>query len=333
MSDRPYRALLSRVAVLLFLGLGLSLGLLALLDIYTGMDLAAILLSPWLVPALLLQAAAILLFIAAWYALLRRQSPTPFSFADCSAHIGITLTSKYIPGKIWGLLGRGFLMERAGLTRARVVALLLVDQLLTFHSGLLLAAAALLGYWLPLAGLALLLLGLALTPRLLRAASAALMWLAGKSRRLWRRLGPEPGAAPQSLRYDGLQAALWAYLLHWLLTVASLWLLFAPALAEAPLANALLLVAAIPAGLLSGFLALWAPGGVGVREAVIIGLLAINLPLELAGAIAVTYRLFCVLNDLGTGLFAALYLQGRAPALLDGSAEDASGGGTEEQLR
>lgn len=330
MSDTPSRALLVRSAVLLFLGLGLSLGILALLDIYTSMDLIAILLSPWLLPALLLQALATLLFIAAWYALLRRQSPTPFSFAECSAHIGITLTSKYIPGKIWGLLGRGFLMERAGLARGRVVALLLADQLLTFHSGLLLVAAALLGYWLPLAGLALFLLSLALTPLLLRGAGGTLMWLARKSRRLWRRLGATTAEDSRPLRYDGLQAALWAYLLHWLLTAAALWLLFYSELAEAPLANALLLIAAIPAGLLSGFLALWAPGGVGVREAVIIALLAISLPLELAGAIAVTYRLFCILNDLGTGLFAAFYLQGRAPALLDSNEGDTGGG---EQAR
>lgn len=308
---------IAKALALLVLAIALCLGVLALLGLYAGVDLQAFVNNELLLPALALQLAAIATFILAWYVLLARQSPVPYSLADCSAHIGVTLISKYLPGKVWGLIGRAALMTRRGDSAGNAVRLLLTDQILTFYSGLFVIGTALVMVYSTGAGLVLVLLGLAFSPLVLITIGPVLYWLAARSRRLISRLGAgldfETEFEAVAVNKLTLLPAFATYLLHWLVSAAVLCLLFYPLLQDALFSNCLLIIAAIPAGLLSGFVALWAPGGIGVREGVIIAILSVNLPLELATTMAISYRLLCVLNDLGTGVFAIFHLSRIAP--------------------
>jgi len=143
------RSYSSYVKPLLFVILLVCLCLagLVLVSSYSELDVKSLLKSPLLLPAIFLQIFASLLFVAAWKMLLSSQNKTTFTFFQCTAHIGITLLGKYLPGKIWGLLGRTYLLNRQGLTKSEALSLLIADQFITFFTGIMIGGVALSAYF------------------------------------------------------------------------------------------------------------------------------------------------------------------------------------------
>jgi hypothetical protein len=296
----------TRAFIVLLLATGLCLALLALMDRSTGFELSIFLNNEWLWAAIPLQLTGLGLFVLAWYLLLNYGSRVSVSWNEAAAHIGITLVGKYLPGKVWGLLGRSYLLTRKGATTQDAAELLLADQFLTFYSGLLLGALALVLVLSYPAGLVLLLVGIVSIPAVLNSYAHIMSWLLQIARRLFTKLAEKISAYSPPEQFHSLGLPFLVYLTHWLVISSVLCVLFLPSISTDVLVNSLLVIAAIPLGMLAGFLALWAPGGIGVREAVITGILAINLDLEIAASVAITYRLICIANDLLMG-FAALF--------------------------
>ncbi|CAN0334361.1 unnamed protein product, partial [Discosporangium mesarthrocarpum] len=268
---------------------------------------------------LALHLLSLALFILAWQLLLKGHSGLAFRYPECLAHVGVTLTGKYLPGKIWGLLGRSYLLNRRGLSHAVALHLLVVDQFLTFYSGIIVIGIAGLITVSPLAAALAALAVAALSPWLLgtypRLAEDAEVQSVANTQELKLQASIDTSGEP-ALQTDKLVRVTVVYILHWIGLGLALALLFYPALASDSFwLNSLLLVIAVPAGMLSGFLALWAPGGIGVREAVMVSILSINTSIELAAAIAIVYRLLCIGNDLLTGLFALQYFARKDPQL------------------
>lgn len=306
-SNWQSRTLLLRALFLIAAALALCLALLTLLGRSSEFDFSVLAGNEYLGAALLLQVCGLGLFVLAWHFLLRESATTRTSLMESAAHIGVTLLGKYLPGKIWGLLGRGYLLSRRGVPASNTASLLLADQFLTFYSGLLIGIIALLAVYSPVAGLLALALGLVSSPIVLKLNFTIISWIAGKAARWFHLLDDGPQPLALQIRAQSLITPLLIYTLHWLVISLVLVLLFLPLLEEQLASNTLLLVSAIPLAMLTGFLALWAPGGIGVREAVIIAILSLNLELELATTIAISYRLLCVLNDLVMGSLAIGY--------------------------
>lgn len=300
------------IAILL---LCLCLAALVLLNVGTDFEVRILPGRGLLLPALGLQVLATLLFIYAWHTILQLQSDCRYRFAESSTHIGVTLLGKYLPGKIWGLVGRSYLMTRRGQRSGDALNLLLADQLATFFTGTLIGALALTSLYsltlaILLAGLGLLALFATVTYY-----DGVIRWLLQRFAFLTHRFAPGEDGAHAALDRLAFGRAFLVYIAHWLATASVLCVLFYPAISGDLFGGVMVIIAAIPLAMLLGFVAVWAPGGIGVREAAIVAILVLRLPLELAVSIAICYRLICIAIDLVTGVFALAYLARNDSAL------------------
>lgn len=184
--------------------------------------------------------------------------------------------AKYLPGGFWSLPGRAVLYHRQGLTTIESSALVLIEVL-----GLLCGAA--------IVGLLSLPLLLALVPDtgviILVAVAAAVVGLIGLRYLLPRLRGF--GAALRRLSVRGFAGLVVIYTFNWLVLGAAFGLLtlaVGGAVLPADFAQIIGLHAVAWA---IGFVIIFAPGGIGVREAVLtFGLLAfMDAPLPLTASI------------------------------------------------
>ncbi|HAJ76136.1 MAG: lysylphosphatidylglycerol synthase transmembrane domain-containing protein [Gammaproteobacteria bacterium] len=317
MIDSKSKAGLIRATIIVVLMMCLCVAALFLVNSYSLADIGLILESELLLPAVLLQIISIMLFIQAWKFLLSMDTRIRFSFLECTSHIGVTLMGKYIPGKIWGLVGRSYLLTRRGHSKSDAVNLLVADQFLTFYSGIAVGTIVLLAYFSGVTAIATLLVFVVCSPYIIKSYDSIIQRVFRWSKLFLKRLSAEIEPEVITIHRTFFGISLLSYLIHWLLISLVLCLLFYPVIAFDLPRNSLLIVAAIPLAMLSGFIALWAPGGVGVREAVIVLILSLNLPVKIALSVAITYRLLCVLNDLCTGCFAVYFFSRSGSSLIE----------------
>lgn len=200
-------------------------------------------------------------------------------FATAARTWSLANLGRYLPGKVWSVAGLVLLARRAGVNAAPAAASAFVAQAVTLGAGAAVAAAV--------------------TPhatspwRLASAAVAALGTVAALSwpptaRRLGRLAGATTPLAPLPALAALTSAALAA--IAWLGYGAAFWLLARGLVSGVglPLTTATGIFAV---GYMLGWLALFAPGGVGVREVVLIGLLAPSLGGGGAVALTVASRL------------------------------------------
>ncbi len=186
---------------------------------------------------------------------------------------------RYVPGKVWSVAGLVVLAQQAGVEAGPAAASAFVLQAISLGTGVAVVAAVAPGSAPPLrlaaAGLAAVL------------TITVLVWP-----RTARRLGRLVNAtAPlEPLRPSAVFAGAVLTVLSWGTYGAAFWMLTRGLVPDTPLP----LTAAIGAftlGYILGVLALFAPGGVGVRELVLIGLLAPFLGSGGAVAVSVASRL------------------------------------------
>jgi hypothetical protein len=129
-------------------------------------------------------------------------------------------------------------------------------------------------------------------------------------RRLLRLLAPDAEArgAPAAA---GIGVGIAANLLAWLGYGGALWLLARGLLPSAGL-DPLLAVAVFTASYLAGFLALFAPGGLGVREALFIIMLQGPLGIGAATALAVASRVLLTITEFGAAVPFLVFSRWRA---------------------
>jgi hypothetical protein len=201
---------------------------------------------------------------------------------------------KYLPGKVWALAGMTLLSQRAGVAPWTAAASAVVLQAVGIGTGAAivgLAGAVALEAAHPGARAAL--LGLVLASG---GAIALVLW-APAARRLLTLAGVDAAAA----RPPGAGAVLFGVasgLVAWLGYGASLVLLARGLLPQANLDLATA-TAAFTASYLAGLLALIAPGGIGVREGVMILLLQAPLGLAAATVLALASRVLLTIAELG----------------------------------
>ena len=250
----------------------------------------------YLLGAVLLVLANYAILIQAWRIMLEGwQQSLPFL-----ASVRIWLVSglgKYVPGKVWAVAGMAVMAQRSGVAAWAATASSVVLQALSVGTGAAivgLAGSARLEAEAPWARVALISLMVASAVGL-----AFLLWppVTRRLLQLMRVAAPperSPGVRPIAV---GLAANLTA----WISYGASLWLL-AHGLLDVPALSLRVAIGAFAASYVAGLLALFAPGGIGVRELVFLLMLDGVVGPGIAAALAIASRLLLTLIEIGTAL-------------------------------
>lgn len=215
--------------------------------------------------------------------------------------------AKYVPGGVWAVVGRAELARRRG-TPWRVAYAGVTLSLVALYAG----AACTAGVLAPIA------LGFPAWAWALWA--AALVLAAGALSRVARRPAVAdrlalPGPGPLARLVVG-------YLPAWLFIGAATWCVARSIAGDVPFGDVLFATAV---SWLAGFLALPAPGGIGVREAVFVAVLG-SLPGDVTAVVAVLARLLFMVTDAAGALVASALWRG-APTESDAGEDERPGQG------
>jgi glycosyltransferase 2 family protein len=246
------------------------------------------------------------LLIAAWRTMLTAWG-RGLDFWSAARIWTVSSLGKYLPGKVWAVAGMAVMAQRAGVGAGPATASAVILQVLAIGTG---AAVAALTGWSSLrsaypgveGGLAALLV-------LSLVAAGVLLW-PESVRKVVRMAAPD--AAVGSLTPPGGAVAfgLAANTIAWLGYGVALWLLARGLLPGAGL-SLLRAIAVFTASYLAGFLALFAPGGIGVREGVFILMLQGPIGIGAATALAIASRLLLTVTELGAAVPFLLFPRGR----------------------
>ncbi|WP_229402371.1 lysylphosphatidylglycerol synthase domain-containing protein [Micromonospora okii] len=232
-----------------------------------------------------------LLGMLSWRAILLELGP-PVSRTRVLRVFFVGFLAKYVPGKVPGVVAALKVATANGVTLPRMLVSGTLSTLLVHLTGLtvgLLTGARVLGdraVWLALPAVPLV---------------VAVCWPAGLGHvtrlvlRLLRR--PEPA---RSVSGRAVRVAVAWQTLSWLVSGLHLWLL-AVAMGAAPVPALALCVGAFGLATVVGVLAVVVPDGLGVREAVLSGALALVLPVPSAVAVAVASRLVTTVGEVVLG--------------------------------
>lgn len=206
---------------------------------------------------------------------------------------------RYIPGKIWSVAGLVVLTQRAGvpvwLAGASTVAL----QAVSIATCIAMIAST---------------VGVAVSPAALAVAGVVALAAVGvltldwPARVLSRWLGPKANLRPLPVRAVVLSALLAQ--LSWATYGAAFWFV-ARGTVPAEMFSFVQAAGIFALGYLLGFLAVFVPGGIGVREVVYVGLLTPALGAGGAIGVAIASRLLLTILEGAAGLAAIAVGQGR----------------------
>jgi hypothetical protein len=254
----------------------------------------------WLAAALVTVFATYVFFIEAWRRLLagwgERIGPRPAARVWTLSNLG-----RYIPGKVWTVTGLVVLAQREGIRGSAAAASAVAFQALVLGTGVAIVAGAT-----PHATSALrLLIGFVIAA----ASLTVLVW--GPSARLVGRIMSSANPLnPLPLSAVGTGAVL--MVLGWLTYGFSFWL-FIQGLLPTPTISILTASGAFTLSYILGTLALFAPGGIGVRELVLITLLTPYLGSGGAVATSVGSRVLLTIGEVGAALIAVALTRTRTP--------------------
>lgn len=218
---------------------------------------------------------------------------------------------KYIPGKVATVAGMVWLLRRYGLGVESAAAAAVLISALSALVGLMLSMPMTLmepirSLW-PQAyifGTAMLIVALiCLHPKVLK---ALLNFLLGLLRRPVIKVTPRPGDFFEGIAYN---------LLQWILVGLALWLVAAGIAlpgrerVELLIGQAPLFVASSSLAATIGFLAVFAPAGIGVREGILLVVLGPVIGPEVTALAVLATRLLQTVIDLLTGAFGAMFMR------------------------
>lgn len=199
----------------------------------------------------------------------------------------------YVPGKVWYAVGRAYLGQQEGVSVGVISTSVLMEIILSLTSSALMASLALpllpslLGVKSLYLGIAVLALGLAILHPALMKPSLSLL----------ERLLPGPRQAMNPPpRYSVMMGLLAGYLFIWGFVGAAFFILL-NAVYPLPLAWLPTIAAIYAVSWMAGFLAPFAPSGLGVREGAMILLLGQYLPVPAVTATAVLFRVWLILAE------------------------------------
>ncbi len=235
--------------------------------------------------------------VLAWCAILHLGSELRISFGEGLSQILLVNFGKYIPGKIWGIAARGTRLKALGYSFQEITRASYFEQMLLLLTGFWLAflsAFIVFGQSLYLG----LLLVASILLILMKLGGAIIEWLVGiipSTEPVLRFIDVKLDAA----RFTALTCG---YLLLWLFLSASFTLVSIAILPiEVTVHTIAVFVLSLTTGYLAGFVAVFAPGGIGVREGVGASILTTLVPLQDAVMLMLLFRIWVVLWELIAG--------------------------------
>jgi uncharacterized membrane protein YbhN (UPF0104 family) len=249
----------------------------------------------WTIPVVVLMHSTYLYLSAeVWRRLVFAVTGVSSKISDAYLQMASVAAGKYVPGKIWGIVARTGQLQRIGVSAKMSVVSSVIEQLAVFVGGSVVAVGAALlafpqyAFGIAVAGAALL-LGLIVLPRFTPRIIAFVE----------RRRGGSDIATPA---IEGV-SRYWlkycsAHVLLWLISGTTLCVIYfslfggefnAQGIAALILANTI--------GFIVGFLAVFAPGGLGVREATMVAVLTPFFPIREALIAAIVLRALWVFFD------------------------------------
>ena len=251
---------------------------------------------PALIGSFVLLAAGFVAQAFCWKTALEvHQYPTSMRKAVISQ--GLSVFAKYIPGKIWVIIGRaGYLSKDKEELKARSLVSL-KEQLIYLWAGFLISSIPTIIYyglhWISLLVL-LILLGLTLFlffPVIHR-------WLSGILKRMLKSTWDIPG-----IKFSTSLPLILAVCLLWTFWTGAFYLFMHAFTTEITA----IMMFAFPLSVCLGLVALILPGGLGLREGIIIGYLAlVGMEIETATTISFIHRLWFVGGEIFIFLLALL---------------------------
>lgn len=197
-----------------------------------------------------------------------------------------SMVVRYIPGTIWGLAARGYVMRRGGLSKTSAVSILVIESLVGVLSALiiyLVSPAAQVG---TMVINVFVIIGIVvLTGFMIFFASLAKLL---NRFSLTRWIGVPTGRPSWT--------TIILFWIHWIIIGSSLFVL-AHAFQSVPLKFLPFCIGAYAISWSVGYLAPFAPGGLGVREAGLTFFLAPVLGLPLAAILAILFRIVFILGE------------------------------------
>ena len=251
---------------------------------------------PLIASALLIWACYAML-IESWRRVLRGLGH-PISYLAAARIWTVASLGKYVPGKVWAVAGAVVLAREAGVPAGPAVTAALTLQGLALASGAAVIAATLSSApRIASAGaslhVAILIALLALGGMAVLAWPAAVAWI---NRRL-----PEQFARLQPLPLWSLVLGFGANALAWF-GYGFAFGLMARGVLDGVNLSGLTATAVFTASYLVGLVALFAPGGVGPREGILVLLLTPSTGARVALALAIASRLLLTITELGAAL-------------------------------
>jgi uncharacterized membrane protein YbhN (UPF0104 family) len=220
-----------------------------------------------------------------WGRMVRDLGGPQLSFADAVRIYMVSNLGRYVPGKLWQIAGMAMLARARGVSAPVATAAAVIGQAVALAGatlvGLLvvLSGSSALAGWTPwMAGGAALVVALVAIPAFFRPLV-----------RLWLRL--VPGDAPKDVPVGPLEGLRWLalYTLNWGGYALAFWLLVRGMFGSGEL---ILVGPAFAAAYVLGYLALFAPAGIGVREGFLVAFLTPTLGAGGAALAAVTSRVW-----------------------------------------
>lgn len=239
----------------------------------------------WIAASILVVFASYAILIEAWRRVVLSMGET-LAFVTAARIWFLASLGKYIPGKVWAVAGAAVLAQRAGVDPSVAVAGALVLQVLALASGAAVVAIT--------ASEAFQSVGQGATPIAAAVILLSLVGVAGlTSQPFLDRFGrwlpatwPKPRAIPPRMVVGAFVANVCA----WVGYGVALLLLARGLLPDVALSLPQA-IGVFTCSYLAGFLALFAPGGLGPRESVFLLMLAGDIGLKPAAALALASRL------------------------------------------
>lgn len=233
-----------------------------------------------------------------WQLVLTAFSNRRISRSESASQIVLINLGKYIPGKIWGLAARAARLNELEYTPAEISRSSFLEQVLLLLTGLwlsLLAAGVVYESAIPFV-LLVITTGAIVAIRNTR---SVVDYISNKLPRAARVLR----FVDISVEYQTTAKLILGFVLTWLFLIAT-FMLMSSAFVEVDLdvRSVSVFVLCITSGYLFGFVAIFAPGGIGVREAVGAVALAEIMPIEQALLLMLLFRVWVVVFELAAGL-------------------------------
>jgi len=293
-----------KVAVTLIVLLSLIFILNEINNYYELLELPITFRPTYLIYGLIIQILFLLITSYAWKYNMFLCAEKKISLISCFSQVSLVFIGKYIPGKIWGMYARSINLRSHNISYSESLLGTYIEQLISVHSGLAFGLISLLiaiKSKLLIPAILFVLLSIYLAPLLQNYIFRIIS--------NYRRKRNNDNVEVQWFeldRYSYLNLFI-LYLLEWVLMGVILVILYFALFNTSRSVDLIfLLMGSSAIAFVIGFFAIFAPGGIGIREGVIVSLISQHIPIADSLVLVIAFRLWCTCSDIIVGILGLL---------------------------